>query len=145
MSDDAETLTVSYYVQQADERLRTDVATLEVDGRKLKVESRRHLSSVAFSLTPSNIVRTPTSTTNYDRTVTTCYDIGEYQTLARSHGDDDSVIAAWGDNRRTWTAPPGSPAAGTHAQPDVFSTRVGGNGDQTDQNQNQNQNQNQDR
>ena len=96
-------------------------------------ESRRTgagpLSSTAFDLTPSNVVRTPTSTTNYDRAIVACYDIGEYQTLAQSQrGDDDDdgrVIAAWGDNRRTWLSPADSPAAGLHAQPDVFSAIVG--------------------
>jgi hypothetical protein len=58
----------------------------------------------------------------------TCYDIGEYQTLAASPGgdDDEATVAAWGDNRRSWLSPPGSPAAGKHAQPDVFSAIVGG-------------------
>jgi hypothetical protein len=105
LSDDAKKLTVSYYVQQADRRLRTDVATLKVDGGRLRRDDVGGLSSTAFDLTPSNIVRTPTTTTNYDRAVVSCYDIGEYQTLARSRShdeDDDSVIAAWGDNRRTW-------------------------------------------
>jgi hypothetical protein len=128
LSSDAEKLTVSYYVQQLDSRLRTDVATLEIEGRRLRLRSTRPLSSTAFDLTPSNIVRAPASTTNYDRTVVSCYDIGEYQTLAQSrrHGDDDNgVIAAWGDNRRTWLSPLGSPAAGLHAQPDVFSATVG--------------------
>jgi hypothetical protein len=126
LSSHAEKLTVSYYVQQADQRLRTDVATLQIDAGRLGLKETAPLSTTAFDLTPSNVVRTPTATTNYDRTVVTCYDIGEYQTLARSRGQnaDDGVIAAWGDNRRTWTSPPGSPAAGTHSQPDVFSARV---------------------
>ena len=128
LSDDAEELTVSYYVQQLDSMLRTDVATLKVDGRRLRLKGAGPLSSTAFALTPSNVVRTPTSTTNYDRTVTTCYDIGEYQTLAQSRGRDDrrgGVFAAWGDNRRTWLSPLGSPAVGLHPQPDGFSATVG--------------------
>jgi hypothetical protein len=130
LSENARHLVVSYYVQQADSRLRTDVATLGVDGRRLHVEDSGPLSSTAFDLTPSNVVRTPTATTNFDRTVVACYDIGEYQTLARSRGEDDAegVIAAWGDNRRTWTSPSTSPAAGTHSQPDVFSAHVGEDG-----------------
>ena len=128
LSSDAKKLTVTYYVQQLDSRLRTDVATLEVEGGRLHVEDRGPLSSTAFDLTPSNIKRTATANTNYDRTVTTCYDIGEYQALTRSrrHDDDDNgVFAAWGDNRQTWLSPLGSPAAGLHAQPDVFSATVG--------------------
>ncbi len=124
MAPDAKKLTVSYYVQQADARLRTDVATLQVNGARVRLKSTAPLSTTAFDLTPSNVVRTPTATTNYDRLIVSCYDIGEYQTLARSKDDDDGVFAAWGDNRRTWTSPPTSPAAGTHSQPDVFSTTV---------------------
>ncbi|HXN52271.1 MAG TPA: sialidase family protein [Candidatus Acidoferrum sp.] len=126
LSTNGRTLTVSYYVQQADKRLRTDVATLKTEHGELQVEQTAPLSTTAFDLTPSNVVRTPTATSNYDRTVVSCYDIGEYQTLTGPGGEanDDGVIAAWGDNRRTWTSPAGSPAAGTHSQPDVFSVKV---------------------
>jgi hypothetical protein len=127
LASDGGKLTVSYYVQQADSRLRTDAATLEIEGRGLQLENRSPLSSTAFDLTPSNVVRIPTATTNYDRAIVSCYDIGEYQALAQSRrGDDEGgVIAAWGDNRRTWLSPVGSPAAGLHSQPDVFSAIVG--------------------
>lgn len=125
LSHHSHKLTVSYYVQQSDERLRTDVATVRFDGGRLRLKETQPLSSTAFDLTPSNVLRTPTLTTNFDRTVVSCYDIGEYQTLARSLRDDDGgLIAAWGDNRRTWTSPSDSPAAGTHAQPDVFTAIV---------------------
>jgi|SRR6266850_1133686 len=127
LSSDAKRLTVSYYVQQADSRLRTDVATLKINGRRLRLENTEPLSSTAFDLTPSNVVRTKTATTNYDRTVVACYDIGEYHTLAQSRrqdDDDESVIAAWGDNRRTWVSPVGSPAVGSHSQPDVFTAKL---------------------
>jgi len=122
-----EKLTISFYVQQADRRLRTDVASVRIDGNRVRVKSVSALSSTSFDLTPSNVKRTATANTNFDRTVTTCYDIGEYQTLARSRGgdDDDGVFAAWGDNRRTWVGPTGSSAPGPHAQPDVFTTSVG--------------------
>jgi hypothetical protein len=43
----------------------------------------------------------------------------------RGQGSTDGVVAAWGDNRNTWTGPPGSAAPYTHAQPDVFFGRVG--------------------
>jgi len=133
LSANGKRLTVSYYVQQLDQRLRTDVATLKIDGRRLRLEEAGPLSTTAFDLTPSNVVRrsspTTTTTTNYDRTIVACYDIGEYQSLTQSRrGDDDDdarVIAAWGDNRKTWLSPAGSPAAGLHAQPDVFAAIVG--------------------
>src|SRR5262249_2952744 len=89
MSPDSKRVTVSYYVQQVDSRLRTDVATLKFDGKRLRVKDQQPLSSITFDLTPSNVVRTPTSTTNYDRTIVPCYDIGEYQTLAASKSGDE--------------------------------------------------------
>ncbi|HUM11564.1 MAG TPA: hypothetical protein VLT82_11485 [Myxococcaceae bacterium] len=123
---------VGYYVQQADERLRTDIATVEPDGKKLEVQ-RDRLSSVAFDLTPSNIIRTvsPRATTNYDRLIASCYNIGEYMSVNAPTfwGSDDRVTAAWGDNRRTWTGPAGPPPSSapyTHAQPDVFFGHAGG-------------------
>jgi hypothetical protein len=125
LAGDGGKLSVSYYVQQADQRLRTDIAHFAVSNNGLKLNARSALSSTTFALTPSNIVRTPTSTTNFDRLIQTCYDIGEYQTLARSRGDnDDNMIAAWGDNRQTWVGPAGSPAPGPHPQPDVFTMRT---------------------
>ena len=41
--------------------------------------------------------------------------------------DDGGPLAAWGDNRNTWTGPPGSAAPYSHAQPDVFFGRIGEN------------------
>ncbi|MBW8865896.1 MAG: exo-alpha-sialidase [Acidobacteria bacterium] len=125
LSADAKRLTVSYYVQQLNAQLRTDVAVLKLDGRRARIDHTGPLSSTAFDLTPSN-VRTPTGTTNFDRLIAPCYDIGEYQTLAHSRGEDERVFAAWGDNRKTWLSPAGSPAAGLHAQADVFTAFVGG-------------------
>jgi hypothetical protein len=85
------------------------------------------VSSVAFNLIPSNIafpvVGNSKFTTNYDRTIVACYNIGEYLGLL---GHEAGLLAAWGDNRNSWTSPPRSPAAGTHAQPDVFFQEMGG-------------------
>lgn len=117
---------VGYYTQQSDERLRTDIAKLEINGDKVKVK-QSGLSSVAFDLTPSNILLSlsPLSTTNYDRAVQRCYDIGEYMSVdAGGFFNFGPPTAAWGDNRRTWTGPPGSAAPYTHAQPDVFFGRA---------------------
>jgi len=122
-------LFVSYYVQQIDERLRTDVARLHVDGNHLRLEDTDRLGSTAFDLTPSNnpfpLSGDPFFTTNYDRTISACYDIGEYQSIgAPTPGLRGPIVAAWGDNRRTWVSPSDSPAPGPHAQPDVFSKRI---------------------
>jgi len=46
---------VSYYVQQADGSLRTDIATIHIDGNQLGLESTQDLSTQSFDLTPSNI------------------------------------------------------------------------------------------
>jgi hypothetical protein len=125
-------LWVSYYVQQIDERLRTDVARLHVDRGHLRLDGVDRLSSAAFNLTPSNNPLPspidPFFTTNYDRGVGACRDIGDYQSIgasARGHdGDSGPIVAAWGDNRRSWTSPSNSPAPGPHAQADVFSSRL---------------------
>lgn len=118
---------VTYYVQAANGRLRTDIATLHVDGSHLMLQGTTGLSTSAFDLTPSNIPfpspTNPFRTTNYDRAVATCYDIGEYMSIAVAE-DPNNPIAAWGDNRNSWVGPAGSAAPGPHAQPDVFSGRL---------------------
>jgi hypothetical protein len=126
-------LLVSYFVQQIDERVRTDIASLHVDGNHLRLDGIERLSSTAFDLTPSNnpIPGNPTFTVNYDLTFGPCRDLGEYQSIgvSRRPGDDAGpIVAAWGDNRRTWTSPSDSSAPGTHAQPDVFSSRLDDDG-----------------
>ena len=67
---------VTYYVQQADGRLRTDAAKLHVDGNHLRLDSTQGLSTLAFDLTPNNIpipiASDPFRTTNYDRVIATC-------------------------------------------------------------------------
>ena len=128
LSRHSESVNVAYYVQQADSKLRTDVAGLEVDDGRLLLKTARHLSSVSFDLTPSNnpfpLANNSKFTTNYDRSIRACYNLGEYMSITAGRGDDEEggIIAAWGDNRRSWTSPPTSPAAGVHAQADVFSS-----------------------
>lgn len=119
-------LLVSYYTQQTDERLRTDVARLHVDGNQLRLDGINNLSLTAFDLIPSNIpLPNDPFSTNYDRTYSACYDIGEYQSIgAPAPGTFSPIVAAWGDNRRTWIGPSDSPAPGPHAQADVFSKKI---------------------
>jgi hypothetical protein len=128
LDEDGERATIAYYVQQADSKLRTDLASVEIEGHHLRLEAQDHLSDTAFDMTPSNIpfpiAGNPFFTTNYDRTVRACYNIGEYMSVQSER--DGRVIAAWGDNRRQWLSPAGSPAAGTHAQADVFAGPAGG-------------------
>ncbi len=120
---------VGYYVQQGNEKLRTEVATLKVTGNHLKVQDRSPLSSVAFDLTPSNVHLVPdpsADTINWDSAIVQCYDIGEYMSVnTPGFWDDDArASAAWGDNRRSWTPPPGSLVPGVHPQADVFFGRA---------------------
>jgi hypothetical protein len=121
-------LTIAYCVQQADGKLAvhgpTAVAVNSQSGLKLQGCRLRSLGP-AFDLIPKNTrtpVFAPPPTTNYDRTIRPCYDIGEYLSAT---GVGDQALAVFGDNRDTWTSPPESPAAGTHTQPDVFAVFAG--------------------
>ena len=120
LTEDKEHVSVGYYVQQDDTKLRTDLASIKVDNDFLRLKELNHLSTASFDLTPSNIPfplpGRPFNTTNYDRTVVPCYNIGEYMSVTSSHAD---VLAAWGDNRQSWTGPVTSPAPGVHVQADV--------------------------
>lgn len=122
-------VSIGYYVQQANDQLRVDLASGQVTGHGVKFEDAAQNLSPAFDLIPSNnpfpIAGNPFFTTNYDRTIRACYDIGEYMSTTYSH---ERVLSAWGDNRNSWTSPAGSPAVGTHSQPDVFAS-VGGRHD----------------
>lgn len=119
---------VAYYAQGSDERLRTEIARIQLTGNHLTLRDVSPLSSVSFDLTPSNVLvrRSPVQTSNYDQVFVTCYDLGEYMAVQAGPFLDtrNRVSAAWGENRRSWTGPPGSVAPYTHAQPDVFFGRV---------------------
>jgi hypothetical protein len=116
---------VAYYVQQSDERFRTDVAAVRVTGRRVALEGTYPLGDTAFDLAPTNIpwptAADPFATTSYDQ-ASPCYDLGDYMSVAVDRSGE--VRAAWGDDRRKWTGPPGSPAPYTHSQPDVFFGRL---------------------
>jgi len=124
-------VTVGYYSQLANGQLQVNAATADVDGEESRFtlgdRQVKHLGP-PFDLTPSN---NPLSdpfpahtTTNYDRTIRPCYDIGEYMTATRSLG---TTVLAYGDNRNSWVSPPQSPVPGTHSQPDVFANRFNSN------------------
>jgi hypothetical protein len=129
IDEDGAQAEVAYHVQQADGKLRVDLAKGEVKGRAVQfnASSTRHVSSVAADLPPTNnpipLVAPARQfrTTNYDRTVQPCYAIGEYLSITKG---DDGLLTAWGDLRNSWTSAPGSPTTGTHSQPDVFFQRL---------------------
>lgn len=118
---DGEEVSVAYYAQQKNGKLRVDLTRGSLNDRSFSTRHAERVSSVAFDLIPSNIpfpiAGNDKFTTNYDRTIRACYNIGEYMSIV---GHEDGILAAWGDDRNSWTSPPRSPAAGTHAQPDVF-------------------------
>jgi hypothetical protein len=118
---------IGYYTQLANGELRVDSvsAVLPPDSDTLRAIQFRSLGP-SFALIPSNnpLPSPPFpahTTTNYDRTIRPCYDIGEYMSGANVAG---GTVFAFGDNRNSWTSPSASPAAGTHSQPDVFATVV---------------------
>jgi hypothetical protein len=111
---------VSYYTQHAD-------GTVDVDLSPSLGKATR-VTSQSFDLVPSNIPiptpKLPFQTTNFDRNIVPCYDLGEYVGLFNNAGN---VYAVWGDNRNQVTEPsnPHNPLSGlTHAQPDVFFQQV---------------------
>jgi hypothetical protein len=112
---------VGYYAQLASGQLRVDAASTHINPAGPLTPVKVTQLSPPFDLTPSNIPIGANLTTNYDRTIRPCYDIGEYMSATQT-GDGNTVFA-WGDNRNQWTSPPASPAAGTHAQPDVFAAQ----------------------
>jgi hypothetical protein len=124
--EDDDSAVVAYYVQQVDTKLRTDMTRLHFHHNKWTVGLTTRLSTEAFDLAPSNnpvpSPSTPYATTHYDRTVAACYDLGEYASVMSR---EDRTLAAWGDNRRSWTGPPDSIVPGTHQQADVFFRRFG--------------------
>jgi hypothetical protein len=116
---------IGYYAQLADGRLQVDAASTHIVPTEPPTPVKVTQLSPPFDLTPSDIpipsAANPNLTTNYDRTIRPCYDIGEY--MAATQTSKHTTLFAWGDNRNQWTSPPASPAAGTHAQPDVFAAQ----------------------
>jgi hypothetical protein len=121
-------VTMGYYAQLASGQLQVFATTANVGGAGQNVNlnvGKTAAVSPAFDLIPSNNpvpALGANITTNFDRTIRPCYDIGEYMSSTRSI--DDRTVLSWGDNRNSWTSPPTSPAAGTHSQPDVFAART---------------------
>ncbi len=122
-------VTVGYYAQQADGQLRVDAVSgipfASNGGVGLIGRDVRRLGPANELIPSNNLIPAfgPNATTNYDRTIRPCYNLGEYTAATQSLG---GPIFVFGDNRNTWTSPPQSPAAGTHTQPDVFAVRFGG-------------------
>jgi hypothetical protein len=126
LTHNANTLYVGYYVQDSNEQLRTELATLQVTGGGLLLAGRKSLSSVRFDLEPNNIP-SPLSplksldTINFDRSKVQGYALGEYMGVAIDA--NGNPMAAWGDCRNTWVSPANGFYPGAHPQTDVFFVR----------------------
>jgi hypothetical protein len=120
-------LDVSYFAQHTDGTVDLDLVST---GRSsnFALGNATRITTQSFDLVPSNIpIPTPTNpfrTTNFDRDIVPCYDLGEYVGLFNNKG---SVYATWGGNPNQVTEPtdPLDPLSGqTHAQPDTFFQQV---------------------
>ena len=114
---------VSYYTQHVDGTIDLDVVNSQDGAVTFPPQRTIRVTTTPMNLPPTNIPLTgaPTfASTNYDRTVVSCYALGEYQSVTAANG---SVYAAWGDTRNEITQPvhPLDPISGqTHPQEDVF-------------------------
>jgi hypothetical protein len=124
ISDNPESVHVSYYTQHADGSLDLDLANSHDRGASFLADRTVRVSSTPFALPPTNIpiptASNPFGTTNYDRNIQQCYAIGEYQSNRAANGN---VYVLWGDTRNTIMQPINrlDPISGqTHPQEDVF-------------------------
>jgi hypothetical protein len=128
LTPDGTTLYIAYYVQQSNEKIRTELASLRITGNGLQLLSRRALSSVAFDLPPSTIpsplppLKTEDSI-NFDQTAVSGYALGEYMGVTTDASGNP--MAAWGDGRNTWVSPANGLYPGPHPKSDVFFVRLG--------------------
>lgn len=123
LTPDGSRLYLGYYVQQSDERVRTELATLQITGGGLQLLGRQALSSVAFDLEPNNIPSPfpplkSEDTINFDQLIRPGYALGEYMGVATDA--NGNPMASWGDCRNSWTSPADGFYPGVHPQTDVF-------------------------
>jgi hypothetical protein len=113
---------IAYYTQHADESIDVDLANSHDRGNTFPANRTVRVTSTNFVLPPSvvRLTANPTPTTDYDRTIVSAYNLGEYLSVSAANG---KVYALWGDCRNTVTQPVNAldPRSGqTHAQQDVF-------------------------
>lgn len=120
MTGGGEGVAINYYTQHADGTVDLDL----VSTGKEDASNSIRVTNQSFNLVPSNIpiptATQPFRTTNFDRNIVPCYDLGEYVGLFNNSG---SLFAVWGGNPNLVTEPtnPLDPLSGqTHAQPDDF-------------------------
>jgi hypothetical protein len=123
LAPNGNTLYVGYYVQQSNEQVRTEMATLQLTGGGLQLLGYKPLSSVAFDLEPNNVpssigVSKDENTVNFDYIFAPGYNLGEYMGMATD--SQGNPMASWGDSRNLWVSPADGYYPGIHPQTDVF-------------------------
>lgn len=111
---------ILYYTQHSDGSVDVDLANSHDRGNSFPANLNVRVTSSSFNLAPTNIVLSGNNTTNYDRTIRPCYDLGEYLSVKSSFGMINNL---WGDGRNNVTEPVNAldPISGqTHPQEDVF-------------------------
>jgi len=126
LTPNGNTLYIGYYVQDSNEQVRTELATLHLTGNGLVEVGRQPLSSVRFDLVPNNIPSPfspgkSTDSVNFDRSIPSGYALGEYMGLTTD--PSGNPMAAWGDSRNTWVSPANGLYPGPHPKADVFFVR----------------------
>ena len=115
---------IVYYAQHTDGTVDLDMANSRDGGATFPANRTVHVSSMATVLAPTNIpLGSVANTTNYDRTIRPCYNLGEYVGADSIGSANGTVFAAWGDGRNQFTEPINAldPISGqTHPQQDVF-------------------------
>lgn len=120
---------VAYYTQHADGTIDVDLANSHDGGATFLDNRNVRVTSQSTTLAPTNVRLSPPSggsysTTNYDRTIRPCYNLGEYLSVRAENG---SVHVLWADGRNSVTHPVNAldPLSGvTHPQQDVFYQKV---------------------
>ncbi|WP_437849810.1 sialidase family protein [Sorangium sp. So ce363] len=116
---------IVYYTQNRDRSVDVEMASSFERGESFGEGDRQHVTDTSFRLSPTNIpldvpVGASYPTTNFDRVVAPCYNLGEYLDVT---SERRKLYSAWGDLRNLITEPvhPANPISGqTHSQADVF-------------------------
>lgn len=123
LTPNGNTLYVSYYVQDSNEQVRTELATLQLTGGGLVSVGIRPLSSLRFDLEPNNIPsplapNKSQDSVHFDYSIPSGYALGEYMGVTVDL--NGNPMAAWGDCRNTWVSPANGLYPGPHPKVDVF-------------------------
>ena len=115
---------ITYYTQHSNATIDLDMVNSHDRGASFPLDRTARVTSTSFDLPPTNIpipiAGNPFNATNYDRQISVCYALGEYQSVTTANG---SVYTSWGDMRNLLTEPVNAlnPISGqTHPQEDVF-------------------------